>query len=536
MLAGALPLEGLTLIADYFDPACVPLAFTSVSPAGRVAGEIAAFACPAHSYGYAASSRTPMLSMDPSFMERAAVITDTQQVKNAEWWMARSRCLDGSDDPHPYPLRSVHFCLSSALELSVDLLARVPLCASTVTILNLNARCDSHNHISSLGAISRLVHLRELLMKNTTVLQSTRQLPMTMTQELHAVFRKLRKLVVGDFYLVKHLPLHDLPELEEVDLGGTGVTNDVVQALSSCHRVHTLTLSGCVGIDSFAPLTALTRLTQLDVSHTRLDNAELLYLCHSCSQLSFLALNSCNRITDFSPLALLEDLKHLHVARTRFRNADLARIHALPELIEVYMSSCRVVDIFTPLAELQTLRVLDLRDTWMDDAGVEAAARCCQLLSLNLSACPAIENFSPLAQLPFLKELNLSFSPVTDTCLATLCFAATSLRVLLLNGCRLVSDFTPLRRLVSLEELGVCDTAFNDVALEAVAQCPQLTKLHLHVCTGLTSLTPLSACEHLVFLGIGGTRFSSNASERDCLSLQERGVHLSHQVFLGTNF
>ncbi|KAG5485840.1 hypothetical protein CUR178_07432 [Leishmania enriettii] len=535
MPIGALPLEGLTAIADFFEPACVPLAFASVSPAGRVAAELAAFACPAHCYGHAASPRTPMLSMDPSFMERVAVITDTQQVKNAEWWMVRSRCLD-DDGSYPYPLRSVHFCLNSALELSVDLLARVPLCASTVTILNLNARCDSHNHISGLGAISRLVHLRELLMKNTTVLQSTRQLPMIMTQELHAVFRKLRKLVVGDFYLVKHLPLHDLPELEEVDLGGTGVTNEVVQALSSCHRVHTLTLSGCVDIDSFAPLTALTRLSQLDVSHTRLDNAELLHLCRSCPQLSFLALNSCSRITDFSPLALLEDLTHLHVARTRFRNSDLARMHALPEIVEVRMSSCRVVDTFTPLANLQTLRVLDLRDTWMDAAGIEAVAQCCQLLRLNVSACPAIEDFTALARLSLLEELNLSLSPVTDTCLEAICSAATRLRVLLLNGCHLVSDFTPLRSLGSLEEVGVCDTAFNDAALEAVAQCPQLRKLHLHVCTGLTSLAPLAACDHLVFLGIGGTRFSSNASEYECFFLQERGVHLSHQVYLGINF
>ncbi|CAM36960.1 conserved hypothetical protein [Leishmania braziliensis MHOM/BR/75/M2904] len=531
----ALPLEGLTSIAGFFDPSSVPLAFTSASPTGRVAGELAAFACPAHCYGHAASPQTPMLSMDPSFMERVAVITDTQQVKNAEWWMVRSRRLI-HDDPYPYPLRSVYFCLSSALELSVDLLARVPLCASTVTILNLNARCDSHNHISSLGVISRLVHLRELIMKNTTVLQSTRQLPMVMTPELHAVFRKLRKLVVGDFYLVKHLPLHDLPELEEVDLAGTGVTSDIVLALSSCHRVHTLTLSGCVGIDCFAPLTALTHLSRLDVSHTHLDNAELLHLCRSCSQLRFLALNSCNHITDFSPLALLENLTYLHVARTRFRTSDLERIKALPELEEVHMSSCRVVDTFTPLADLRTLRVLDLRDTWMDDAGIEAIARCCQLKRLNLSSCPAIEHFSPLAQLSMLDELNLSCSPVTDTCLAMLCAFALSLRVILLHGCRLVSDFTPLRKLSSLEEVGVCDTAFNDDALEAVAQCPQLAKLHLHVCTGVTSLSPLAACAHLVYLGIGGTRFSSNSSESECSSLQERGVRLSHQVFLGTDF
>ncbi|GET85862.1 hypothetical protein, conserved [Leishmania tarentolae] len=535
MTISALPLEGMTAIADFFEPASVPLAFMSVSPAGRIAGELAAFACPAHCCGHAAPPRTPMLSMDPSLMERVAVITDTQQLRNAEWWMVRSRC-PVDDDPCPYPLRSVYFCLSSALELSVDLLARVPLCASTVTKLNLNARCDIHNHISSLGAISRLVHLRELIMKNTTVLQSTRQIPMTMTQELHAVFRKLRKLVVGDFYLVKHLPLHDLPELEEVDLSGTGVTNDVVQALSSCHRVHTLTLCGCVGVDSFASLKALTRLSQLDLSHTRLDNTELLHLCRSCPNIFFLALNGCNRITDFSPLALLEDLIYLHVTRTRFRNSDLECLRALPELEEVHMSSCRVVDIFTPLKEMRTLRTLDMRDTWMDDAGVEAVARCCQLSRLSMNACPAIEHFSPLAQLSLLQELNLSCSPVTDACLRTLCTPTSSLRVLLLNGCRLVSDFTPLGSLRLLEEVGACDTAFNNDALEAVAQCPQLTKLHLHVCTALTSLAPLMTCPHLVYIGIGGTCFSRNASQRECSSLQKRGVQLSHQVFLGADF
>ncbi|KAG5511133.1 hypothetical protein JKF63_07073 [Porcisia hertigi] len=534
MVISAPSLNGFTAIAGVFDPASIPLAFTSISPIGRVAGELAAFACPAHRCGHAASPQVPMLSMDPSSFERVAVITDTQQVKNAEWWIVRRGCF--AKDPNPYPLRSVYFCLNSALELSVDMFSRVPLCASTVTILNLNARCDSHNHISSLSALSRLVHLRELIMKNTTVLQSACQLPMPISQELHAVFRKLRKLVVGDFYLVKHLPLHGLPELEEVDLGGTGVTNDVVEALSSCHRVHTLTLSGCFGIDSFAPLTALVHLSRLDVSNTRLDNTELLKLCRSCQQLCFLSLNSCSGITDFSPVALLEKLTHLHVARTRFRNSDLEPFQGLPQLEEVHMSSCRLIDIFTPLAELGALRVLDVRDTWIDDAGIEAIARCSQLLRLNLSACSAIEHFAPISRLLLLEELDLSCSLVTDACVATLCTAASSLRVLLLNRCRLVSDFTPLRSLGLVEEVGACDTAFDDAALEAVAHCPRLAKLHLHICTGITSLSPLAACTHLVYLGIGGTRFSSGAAQRQCEFLQERGVQLSHQVILFTAF
>ncbi|KAK7199051.1 Leucine Rich repeat [Novymonas esmeraldas] len=531
------PTYGLAAIASYFDSASVPAAFASSSPAARVAGELAAFACPAHQHGHATSPRTPMLSMNPAVMERVAVITDVQQLQFSEWWLARRRCT-AREGPRPFPLCSVHFCVGAALEHSVDVLARVPACAATVVTLNLNSRCDTHNSIPSLDSLARLVHLRELLMKNTTVTPPGPPLRLVVTQELHAVFRQLRRLVVGDFYLVQHLPLHDLLALEEVDLGGTGVTNGVVQALASCRRIHTLTLSGCVGVSCFAPLAGLAQLTRLDVSHTRLDDAGLHRLCHGCPQLSALVLSSCGIISNFAPVEQLRELRCLHVSRTRLRNSDLERICGLTELEELCMSACRILNVFTPLASLEALHTLDVHDTWMNDAGVEAIAQCAALQKLNVSHCRGVQSFAPLARLERLAELNASCTLVTDACLTALCTAsaASRLRVLLLNCCRRITTFAVLRHVAALEELGACDTSFDDAALEAVAQCPLLARVHLHVCTGLTSLTPLVTCARLHHVGIGGTRFSCNASSHECAALVGRGVQLSHRLFLVTAF
>lgn len=533
MASGAPQPEALRAVACCFPHGAVPRALVAASPATRLASEFAAYASASQGNKgccCAAGARTPMLSLDVRTMERDAVITDVGAVERAEWWLARRRGAAAA----PVPLRSLQFCLRTALEPSVEHIARVPLCAATVTTLNLNARCDSHNHISSLAALSRLARLRELLMKHTTVLQCPRQLPMTVSADLHAVFRNLRKLVVGDYYLVQHLPLHDLRELEEVDLSGTGVNDEVVLALSSCRRVRALSLSGCMAVDHFAPLTALTGLTQLDVSHTRIDGAALRELCRRCPGLRCVALNNCGRLADLSPLEHLTQLRCVHVARTRLRTADLARLCALPELEELHIPSCRAVEDFTPIARLQTLLVLNVRDTWIDGAGIEAASLCDALQWLDVSFCPAVEGLAPLARLSWLEELHASGTHVTDACLRALCTDLTRLRVLLLNGCRLLRDFTPLRCAAALQEVGACDTAFGDAAVAALAQCPLLRTVHLHVCVGVASLAPLMACPNLQHVGIGGTRLAGPAFEHEVSCLEKRGVRLSRQLVLVT--
>ncbi|KPI83542.1 hypothetical protein ABL78_7427 [Leptomonas seymouri] len=519
-------------ITSFYDFTSVPLAFISASSAARVAGEMAAF----EEFPHRSAELLPgrgVLGLDPRSGERMAAVGDVQQFERTVWWLTRPR---SSIDYRPFPLRSVHFCLDSSVESSVDVVARIPLCAATVKSLNLNIRGDQCNHISSLRAISQLVGLRELLMKHTMVSQSSRPLPVNMTDDLHAVFRNLRKLVVGDYYLVQQLPMKGLSCLEEVDLSGTGVNTDVVEAIAGCNRVHSLKLRGCLGIETFAPLGALARLRCLDLSNTRIRDTELRHLCDCCPQLTSLGLYRCDALGNFAPLEQLKQLRCLQVGHTAFRNSDLERVCTLPEVAELNIESCRLIGVFGPLAYLQELCDLDARDTWMDDAGVAAVAQCVKLRRLTLSGCASIISFSPLSQLTRLEHLCLSGCLITDACLSALCTPSVPLHTLFLNGCRALRDFTPLRHLRLVEEVGVCDTAFNDAALQAVAQCSQLTKLHLHICIAVTSLAPLASCAHLHYLGIGGTRFSSRCSEAECATLRERGVQLNHQLFLVSAF
>lgn len=522
----------INAITSFCDPHAIPLALSGASPATRVAGEVAVFALFSHKSAELLARRSTF-ALDPVHTQRVAAIADMEHFERAVWWLTRGR---NATDARPFPLCSVHFSLESSVESPVDVVARVPLCAATLTSLNLNTRCDTCNHISSLRAIAQLVGLRELLMQHTTVSPSSPPLPLNMTDDLHAVFRNLRKLIVGDYHLVQQLPLTDLHYLEEVDLSGTGVNANVVAAIAGCLRVHSLSLRGCIRIDSFAPLGALTRLSQLDISFTRVRDAELRHLCRCCPRLSSVRLHRCDALSDFAPLGELQELSSLHAGRTAFRNSDLDRVCDLPCLSDLHIESCRLIDVFTPLARLQQLQELDARDTWMDNAGVEALARCTALQRLNLSNCAAVTAFSPLSRLAHLEQLGLSGSRVTDACLDALCTSAPPLRTLLLNGCRVLRDFTPLRRLRCVEEVGVCDTAFNDADLQAVAQCCQLAKLHLHICIAITSLAPLALCSHLRYLGIGGTRFSRQYGEAECVMLRERGVQLNHQLFLVSAF
>lgn len=534
MFSCALTFDALSAIAAFYDPARVPLALRSAAPSFRLAAEYAAFAASTDATSSTeAAPRRGFFGFDPHDGERVAVIADMVRFERAVWWLTRRRSLL---DERPYPLRSVQFSLDNSVESPVDVVARVPLCAATVTSLDLNSRCDTCTHISSLRAISQLVGLRELLMKHTTVTPSSRPLQVNMTDDLHAVFGNLRKLVVGDYYLVQQLPLANLHYLEEVDLSGTGVNSAVVAAIAGCCRMRALKLRGCRGIDAFAPLGALVRLSSLDIAYTRIRNGELRHLCSCCTQLTSLKLYHCDALETFAPLEQLRLLRCLHVGRTAFRNSDLERVCALPDLAELHIDSCRLLDVFAPLCQLQQLREFDARDTFMDDAGVEAIAQCPHVASLDLSNCGGIATFSPLSRLSQLAHLCLSGCSIADACLATLCTSALPLRTLLLNGCRVLRDFTPLCRLQSIEEIGVCDTAFNDTALQAVAQCERLTRLHLHICVGVTSLLPLASCARLHYLGIGGTRFSSRSCEPECAALRERGVQLNHQLFLVSVF
>jgi hypothetical protein len=532
MFSSSPKIDALGAITSFFEPSRVPLALSSAAPHARIASEHAVFPVFMHRTSELLPRRG-LMGLDSHNHERVAAIADMAQFEHSVWWLTRHR---SRHDPRPFPLHSVHFCLENSVESLVDVVARVPLCAATVTCLNLNTRCDTCNQISSLRAISRLVGLRELLMKYTTVTPSSRPLPVNMTNDLHVVFRNLRKLVVGDYYLVQQLPLSDLYFLEEVDLSGTGVNSGVVASIAGCSNVHSLKLRGCLSIDTFAPLGALTRLSNLDLSYTRIRDGELRYLCACCPRLTSLRLCRCDSIRDFAPLEQLKELSCLHVGRTAFRNSDLERVCALSEVTELHLDSCRHLDMFAPLANLGELRDFDASGTWMDDAGVEAIAQCTKLTRLNLSSCTSITQFSPLSHLTHLEHLCISNSAVTDACLASLCDATPPLHTLLLNGCRVLRDFTPLRRLSLLAEVGVCDTAFDDAALEAVAHCGQLVTLHLHLCIAVSSLHPLASCTHLRSLGIGGTRFSSRCCETECATLHERGVQLNHQLLLVSGF
>lgn len=520
---------GLVAIATYFGRFATPLAFTACSPSSRIAAEVVAFdhlteetedkSCPA----------STAFCLDPLTKKRLAVIADATQFELATWWLLRSRsrfCYD------PYPLRSVELAAGMPLDTSLDSVTALPPCVSWITRINLNARCDQYNRLSSWCSIAALVHLRELYMKYTTIALPSLPPPPSYTEACRSVFRKIKTLVIGDYHLVKHLPVEEFCELVEVDLSGTGVSDATISALSNCTKIRSLSLCGCSNIHRFSPLASLSSLLLLNISQTNLADEALDLICRHCKSLQELNLYNCTKLWNLQPLASLAQLTTLQVGRTACNSFHLEAISSLPELQVLHMQGCRHIEDFRAFSRMRQLRELNIRATRLDDNGAAAILQCAQLQLIDASGCDAVRQWLPVCRLPQLRSADFSYTVFSDESLRVLCSSSSGLQCLCLNGCHELRDFNPVAKLLNLSELSVCDTAFNDDGLRAVAACPSLLKLQMHVCVGVSTLSPLAKCHQLRYIGVGATRFSNQQLTRESEVLRGRGVKLCTRLLL----
>jgi internalin A len=191
----------------------------------------------------------------------------------------------------------------------------------------------------------------------------------------HARATGAEVLDLGDLDL-EELPreLRDLPALRVLALGNQRPVFKNGELTWKYERVRSPRLR------DLSPLSALTRLTTLDVSE-------------------------CETVSDLSPLAALTQLTTLNVGWCK-AVSDLSPLSALTQLTTLDVGGCKAVSDLSPLSALTQLTALTAYNTAVSDLSPLAALT--QLSELNVKDCKGIRYFAPIIRLlPQLTKLKL---------------------------------------------------------------------------------------------------------------------------------
>jgi Leucine-rich repeat (LRR) protein len=259
-------------------------------------------------------------------------------------------------------------------------------------------------------------------------------------------FPKLRLLGLRDLYFTDAgaLALQRLPRLEELDMGGTKVTDKGLAHLGKL-PLRRLRLGWAMEFTDagLAHLARIKTLEELDLSFTKVTGKGLGHL-RPLASLKALDL----RGTDVGDSGL-EVLQHLPLRRLNLRET------------KVTDAGLKVV------ARCKTLRCLELIETAVGDAGVAHLLKCEALEELDLDQTAVGDTgVDSLAKLKSLRSLSLGRTKVTDGGVARLA-GHPSLRSLWLRGLEGVTNgcLPSLALLRSLTDVNLEGTAVTKDAL-----------------------------------------------------------------------
>jgi Leucine-rich repeat (LRR) protein len=274
-------------------------------------------------------------------------------------------------------------------------------------------------------------------------------------------------------------------ELEELDLGSTGLNDGGLQQLSRlkylkrlqidrcpavtgvglenlryCPELETLVLGGSpVSEEHFQPMSEFKNLKKLDLANCdKITGGAIGYLQH-CVQLEDLSLADCRRINtpDIGPLLQFKNLKVLNLDGTRVGTDGIEMLTGLPCLEWIDLSN----------------------NNWIDDESIAALSNVPSLKKVVLQNVSRISDdaLRSLGKLPDLEEL----------------LVATNNKITA-EGLDGFSDDSPLRkiellRLNRLSPVGVKNLRRFKQLERLEISCDRLTNSHLLAMQGLPSLT-----------------------------------------------
>jgi len=295
-------------------------------------------------------------------------------------------------------------------------------------------------------------------------------------------------------------------------------------ALCRQTRVLRMRAAACGALDGFRFLSCMPHLQELDLSYTRVGDADIAGL-RGARALQRLALRGCGELTGTFVEALPGDaLRELDLQECANFSASLHGLARLQQLAVLNLGWCRGVGVeaMWAVGQLRQLRALQLSGTDCTDAGLAhlvsslgegevssleqlSLARCKELSDdsmkdtvskllrlrlLDVRWCTGIadDGFEALASLDALESLNCGGSSIDDRGLAALA-SVHSLRALSVDTCRLCDKgFTALHGMPNLELLSAADTFIGDAGLAALSRCPRLTSLNVSHSSQVTDI------------------------------------------------
>lgn len=276
--------------------------------------------------------------------------------------------------------------------------------------------------------------------------------------------------------------LKDLPELTQLNLQVTGITNAGLKSVARFRALEWLGLSHVPLSDKgVAELTGLTNLTSLSLQHTKIGDDGLKHIA-KLKKLNYLNIGN-TQVTDagMAELAGLTELTQLYVSNPKFTGAGMKHLHGLPRLatLEIGDGAGLTDDglaSFPGLKQLNWLR-LDSANN-VSDAGLKHLAGLANINTLIISSNrltdDGLAHLSKLDQLTFLALLEAKF---TDDALKHL---------------------APLWR---LQRLDFTNAAVTGTGIKHLAKLGQLKYIRFLDCpvtdSGLVSIPGLKALEAL---------------------------------------
>jgi hypothetical protein len=300
----------------------------------------------------------------------------------------------------------------------------------------------------------------------------------------------------------KHL--REFPDLMELHLGSTGITDAGLAELAGLKQLRELSISGTkVTGPGLRHLGGLKHLRSLDMARTRLAS-EHLALLSSLEQLEVLRLSGAG--VDDSGLKAIGRLKHLRkldLGGARVTDEGMAALSDLAQLEDLALTSARITgEGLKHLRGLKRLRRLDLsQNSRLSDLALGELARIPRLTSLSLRGTNVKGlGLSELAELDELVSLDLTRTKLSAAGLKEL-GELTQLRSLFLTLEASDASLRDLGQLKDLRFLAINGAQATDDALQGLVPFKELETLDLGGAplsgAGLAHLTPLKNLKRL---------------------------------------
>lgn len=319
----------------------------------------------------------------------------------------------------------------------------------------------------------------------------------------------------GDLNLSESLgSLKYLPNLLDIDLANTKITNDELSSLAKLKALKVIDLSGTgISTQGIEHLKDLSQLEELNLKDTKIDNNSLAVIAGLRNLQKLYLDNTAITGSGLATLKEMQSLRVLSLTNTKIDNDSLGELEKLSKLDSLFLDDTNIGDTgLAHLSHFEEMRVLSLDSTPISDNGLVHLAGLTKLQTLWLAKTRVSDSgLQHLGKLSSLTILSLAKTRVSDLGLQYL-KDLSNLRELILEDTDVTGrGFESLKGLVNLREIWARRAKITDVGLENIVSLTNLQILALPA-NKITnkSLEYVAKLTELKELYIGGTLIDDN--------------------------